>query len=328
MGLRIVKSRDAAGQAFLKLALYGKSGSGKTLTSLLLAEGLAEKRGKRILYIDTEDGTTFYRRDVPERTVHPKAFDFDLLLTKSLADVIEAVEEHGSEYGVIVVDSLTHLWEAAQASYTGKKTSSGSIPIQAWGQIKRPYKRVIQLGLTGDFDFILCGREGVLMEEGDDGEVKVVGARMKAEGETPYEPHILGRMVPEKMKDGSQTIRVFFEKDRSGVLAGKTFDWPNFSTFAPVIGYLNGEHQPSLPTTDAAAERDAEAQAVEDEKKKAEAQAIFSQIESAIYGARTVDELKAAWSLTSGKKTKLGDLFEQLEAAKDARKAALVREVA
>ena len=63
MAIRIVKSKDAASQGFLKLALYGKAGSGKTLTSLLIAEGL----GGPILYIDTEDRTTFYRRTVPER---------------------------------------------------------------------------------------------------------------------------------------------------------------------------------------------------------------------------------------------------------------------
>lgn len=328
MALKIVKAKDAAGQAFLKLALYGKSGSGKTLTSLLVAEGLAAKRGKPILYIDTEDGTTFYRRNVAERTVHPEGFEFDLLLTKSISEVVEALETVGKDYGVVVIDSVTHLWEAAQAAYSGKKLPNGAIPIQAWSAIKKPWKRMISLGLDGDFDLILCGREGVLMEEGADGEVRIAGSRMKAEGETPYEPHVLGRMVPERTKEGATTIRVYFEKDRSGVLSGRTFDWPSFETFAPVVGYLTGDTQPKVGSIDTAAERDAEAIAAEAERVEAERRDLFNTIRQAIVTARTADELRAAWSLTTGKKSKLGDAFTDLEALKDGRKAELIREVA
>ena len=39
-------------QKFLKMALYGAAGSGKTLTSLLFAEGLAAISKKRIAYVD------------------------------------------------------------------------------------------------------------------------------------------------------------------------------------------------------------------------------------------------------------------------------------
>jgi hypothetical protein len=67
-------------QAYAKIALYGKTGSGKTLTSLLWAEGLATLDGRRIAFVDTERGSEFYTLDIPERTVHPKAFDHSLLL--------------------------------------------------------------------------------------------------------------------------------------------------------------------------------------------------------------------------------------------------------
>lgn len=328
MALKIVKSKQATDQAFLKMALYGKAGSGKTLTSLLVAEGLSAKRGKPILFIDSEDGTAWYRRDIPERTVHPEAFEFDLLLTKSISEVNEALDTVGKDYGVVVIDSVTHLWEAAQAAYTGKKTSTGSVPIQAWSTIKKPWKRMISLGLDGDFDLILCGREGVLMEEGADGEVKVVGARMKSESEAPFEPHILARMIPERTKEGATIIRIYFEKDRSGVLSGRTLEWPNFDTFAPLVGYLSGGAQPKMGSTDAAAERDAEAIAAEAERAENERRDLFNTIRQALLTARNADELRAAWSLTTGKKSKLGDAFADLEAVKDGRKAELIREVA
>ena len=87
---KFVKAKSE--QAFFKVALYGKTGSGKTLTSLLWAEGLAAREGKRVAFIDTERGSEFYSIDIPERTVHPKAFDFDRLITRSLMETLEAVE--------------------------------------------------------------------------------------------------------------------------------------------------------------------------------------------------------------------------------------------
>src|SRR5688572_32361838 len=66
-------------KAALKLALYGPAGAGKTFTALLLAEGLARHTGRRIALVDTEQGSAFYGQQVPERSVHPTAFDFDVL---------------------------------------------------------------------------------------------------------------------------------------------------------------------------------------------------------------------------------------------------------
>lgn len=313
-------------QAFLKLAEYGKAGSGKTLTALLIAEGLAKRDGKRIAYVDTERGTEFYAIDIPERTVHPAAFDFDRLVTNSLMETLEAVEEIDPKtHSVVVIDSITHLWEAAQNSYTGPRTSKGGIPIQAWGSIKKPYKRLMSLLLDGNFHAIICGREGVVMDESDDGELRVSGTRMKAEGETPHEPHILARMTPQRNEDGTLVVRVFFEKDRSGILTGKMYAWPNYATIEPVINYLSGTHQGRIGSVEDAAERDITKTAEREAKAEAERVALFQQIRSAIEQAENVDQLKAAWSLTSGKKTKLGPFFEQLATIKDARKAEMIQ---
>jgi KaiC/GvpD/RAD55 family RecA-like ATPase len=110
---KFVKAKSE--QAYFKAAKYGKPGSGKTFTALLWAEGLAAREGKRIAYIDTERGSEFYAMDIPERAVHPKAFDFDRLITRSLMETIEAVESLDTKiYGVLVIDSITHLWEAAR----------------------------------------------------------------------------------------------------------------------------------------------------------------------------------------------------------------------
>ena len=234
-------------QAYLKLALYGKPGSGKTLTSLLWAEGLAGREGKRTGKVNTERGSEFYGLSISERTVHPKAFDFDRLITRSLMETIEAVE------------------------------------------------------------------------------MRVTGTKLKAEGETPHEPHILGRMCPERDEKGGYIIKAFFEKDRSGILTGKDFLWPTYETIAPVVGYLCGGEQGKLRTPEEAAERTTTAQEAAQEKAARERKELFDQIRAALMGAKTIAQLQTAWSLTNGKKTRLGEEFHtQLLVIKDSRKAELL----
>jgi pantothenate kinase-related protein Tda10 len=67
-GFRKAKAEQAA----LKIGMYGPPGSGKTFTSLLIAEGLSIASGKRVAYVDTERGTDFYCKDVPSRSIHPQ----------------------------------------------------------------------------------------------------------------------------------------------------------------------------------------------------------------------------------------------------------------
>lgn len=323
-------TKATAKREFMKMGLYGKTGSGKSLTTLLMAEKLAEMEGKRIAYIDTEKGTAFYIREVPERKVHPAAFDIDTLETKSMFEALEAVEGlDPAMHGVVVVDSITALWEAAKATYQGKLTSKGGIPVQAWSAIKKPYKRLISLLMDGPYHVFICGREGVAMEDDADGNAVVVGSKMKSEGETPYEPHILIRMIPEREEDGTHRIRAFFEKDRSGIMTGKTFDWPNFQTIEPAVRVLVGTGASvALGTPEEIAARDAAAEEAAAERTKTEQAELYSAIRTALQTAKDAAGLKAAWLLTSGKKAKLGDYFEQLEAMKDARKAEILSEVA
>jgi hypothetical protein len=313
-------------QAYAKIALYGKTGSGKTLTSLLWAEGLASLDGRRIAFVDTERGSEFYTLDIPERTVHPKAFDFDRLITRSLLETLEVVETLDPKvYGVLVIDSITHLWEAARAAYNGKLLSNGGIPIQAWQQIKKPYNRLMSLFLDGSFHAILCGRESLIMEQDEDGEMRITGTKLKAESETPHEPHVLGRMYPTRDENGGYIIKAFFEKDRSGILTGKEFLWPTYETIAPVVSYLCGGEQGKLGTPEEAAERDIAAHEAAREKADRERKKQFDQIRAALVSAKSIQQLQTAWTLINGKKSCLGDeLFTQLQKIKDSRKAELL----
>jgi hypothetical protein len=291
-GFRKAKAEQAA----LKIGIYGPPGSGKTFTSLLLAEGLAKATGKRIAYVDTEHGTDFYCKTVPSRAVHPDAFDFDAMYTRALTDVIAAVRGlKPEEYGVVIIDSITHLWEAARAAYDGRQTRAGTIPMQAWGKIKKPYKDLMSMLLSSPMHVIICGRQGVEYETDEETEeLKAVGVKMKAEGETPYEPHILIRMEAIKPKKSGEvaTIIAYAEKDRTGVLSGRSFANPTFDTLcAPLLGLL-GDTQAHIPGSDESASVDAEKFAQLEREREASSAKHLREFSAKIDLVESADELK------------------------------------
>ena len=292
-GFRKAKAEQAA----LKMGIYGPPGSGKTFTSLLLAEGLAAISKKRIAYVDTEHGTDFYCKAVPTRAVHPEAFEFDAVYTRSLTEINTAVRELSpDQYGVIIIDSVTHLWEAARAAYNGRTTSAGTIPMQAWGKIKKPYKDLIAFLLSSPMHVIMCGRQGTeYATDEETEELKAVGLKMKAEGETPYEPHILIRMEAIKPRKSNEvaTIIAYAEKDRTGVLSGRSFANPTFDTLCkPLMGLL-GETQAQVQTEDAAAAIDADGLAVADKERESTSAALLLQFSSKIGLSTDAKSLKA-----------------------------------
>jgi predicted ATP-dependent serine protease len=123
-------------KAGLKMGLYGPAGSGKSFTALLIAEGLARHTRKRVAYVDTEYGTALYGQTVPQRATHPERFDFDVLHSKSMTEVLAAVRGlDAAAHGVLVVDSISHLWDACRNAYAGKLTKAGTIPLHSWAAI-------------------------------------------------------------------------------------------------------------------------------------------------------------------------------------------------
>jgi hypothetical protein len=292
-GFRKAKAEQAA----IKMGIYGPSGSGKTFTSLLIAEGLGKTTGKRVAYVDTEHGTDFYCQAIKDRAVHPEAFDFDAMYTRSISEVITAVKGLSpNEYGVIVIDSITHIWEACRNAYSGKTTRAGTIPMHAWGSIKKPYKDLMNFLLSSPMHVIFCGRQGNEYETNEDtDELKCVGVKMKAEGETPYEPHILLRMESIRSKNSREPalIRAFAEKDRTGVLAGKTFDNPNFETLGkPILACLGGT-QAVIANDDDTAQVDSEAFAEQARLKEIRSKELHKEFSALISLCKTQADLDA-----------------------------------
>jgi DNA polymerase III delta prime subunit len=286
-------TKAAPKQARLKIGFYGPPGSGKTFTALLVAEGLAKTEGKRVAFVDTERGTDFYAKDVPERKIHPEAFDFDALYTRSLADVSEAVKNlDPATYSVVVIDSISHLWDAAIEAFDGAKTSKNTVKMQDWGTIKRPYKALIRFLLDCPMHVMILGRQKNIFEQDASGDMKKVGVGMRAEGETEYEPHVCVRM---EQKRGDTSVYAVFEKDRTGINANRTLPNPSFATFAPMLAIM-GDEQAKSEDPDDVALRDSELLRDQDNKnaeKEAKSSALMAEMQAKIVAATTIDALGA-----------------------------------
>ena len=318
MATKIKKAKPE--QAYLKVAVYGPSGSGKTFSSLLWAEGLAKKEGKKILLVDTERGADFYGMKIPARKVHPEAFSFDVLHTMSMKETLdELLELDTSEYGVVVVDSITHLWEAIQNAVPDEdRAKNGSIPLHLWAGIKKPYKNLLRFLLDCEMHVFVLGREKNVFEE-EDGQLKQVGKTMRAEGETPYEFHICIRQESRKAKNNSasSTILSIIEKDRTGILATQTIPNPTYKTIEPVVSILNGT-QAKTPSVDEVAEIDQELLDRNSKDKVAKSEEKYKEFSDSISKAKSPQELNAVGDkigksrvLVEGDKKLLRGLYEK-----------------
>jgi hypothetical protein len=100
----------------LIIALAGASGSGKTLSALKIARGLAGGDDSKIAVIDTEAGRALHYAVAPGEQPGPDRFAFqhgDLqapFTPQAYADAIKAADDTG-RFEVIVVDSCSHEYE-------------------------------------------------------------------------------------------------------------------------------------------------------------------------------------------------------------------------
>ena len=142
---------------------------------------------------------------------------------------------------------------------------------------------------------IFCGRQGTEYatdEETD--ELKAIGVKMKAEGETPYEPHILIRMEAIKPRKTNEVAMIvaYAEKDRTGVLAGRSFINPTFESLCKPLLPLLGASQAQIDTLDQAAMKDAEAIADEEANRLTRSAALLKEWTAQVNLAKSHEALK------------------------------------
>jgi len=153
-------------QVYIKLAITGPTGSGKTFSALRLATGLLKGSGKRIAYIDTENDSA---------SLYSDSFDFDSCPIEPPFDhqkFVEAINfATNNGYGAIVIDSASHFWEGI-LEYKGKLDSRpGSNSYTNWNEAGKKFSGILTAVLQSKIHLIACMRSKMdyIMEDNGKG---------------------------------------------------------------------------------------------------------------------------------------------------------------
>jgi hypothetical protein len=250
--------------AYLKMALLGFQGSGKTYTATTVAVGLVQMMrelglpagSKPIAFLDTENGSDWVRP-----RINAGGVELVTAKTRAFTDLLAAVPEAESSASVLLIDSLTHFWvELCETYYARKareyKRESYRLQFQDWAFLKAEWRKFTDRFVNSSVHIIACGRAGFEYDYQTDGETEKkslvkTGIKMKAEGEMGYEPDLLvlmERRMNMATKADEHIAHVL--KDRSTLLDGREFAEPTFESFLPHIRCLNlGGRQLGVDTT-------------------------------------------------------------------------------
>lgn len=200
-------------KAYLKMALCGVSGSGKTYSAILLAKGL----GGRVAMIDTENGSGEMYADIADYDVAVLAPPF------SPAAYINAIKEAQREgYNVLIIDSLSHAWsgQGGVLEMVDKQaaTSRSNNSYTAWRNVTPEHNKLVDAILQCRMHVIVCMRSKTAYElqENERGKkvpVKVGLAPIQRDG-MEYEFTIVFDIDRERHY-------AIASKDRTGLFEGK-----------------------------------------------------------------------------------------------------------
>jgi len=231
--------------SYLKMGIYGEAGSGKTFTASKIAVGLHGliKSKKAVAFLDTETGSDFM---IP--LFNREKIKFLVTKSRAFKDLLEVIKEAKESCDILIIDSITHIWNEVVESYMESKGIS-RMSISHWQPIKKTWREFTTEFINSPLHIIMAGRSAdKWMEEIDDEGVKElmkVGTKMRAEGQISYEPSLLVEMeqVHKNPNPGAGWIhRAWIIKDRwneETKLEGKHFDNPTFESFLPHIELLS-----------------------------------------------------------------------------------------
>lgn len=164
------------------VGFYGKSGSGKTMSSLLFARGLVGPKG-RIVLIDTENKRGHIFADLIPGSY--EVIDFDAPFSPERYE--DAITEAEKNADIIVIDSLSHEWSGEGGVLDMQedelKRMAGDnwakreqCKMASWIKPKMLHKHMVNRILRCALPLICClrGEEKTHMLKGDDGKNKVV----------------------------------------------------------------------------------------------------------------------------------------------------------
>lgn len=246
---------------FLKAALEGFAGDGKTYTAVQMAIGIHKliESKKPIAFFDTEKALKALTWLIEEQGIEAVISDEERSL-ESLNQAIKWCEEGNAD--ILVIDSITHVWEEFLRAYMKHKNRT-RLEFQDWGVLKPGWKEKFSTPyVQAKVHIIFTGRAGYeyeneINEDTGKREIFKSGIKMKAETETAFEPDLLILMQKVQNLIGDQKTvhrEATIVKDRTTKIDGKTFKNPTFDDFYPAVkilldGTLREIHGSQIPDT-------------------------------------------------------------------------------
>jgi len=226
-------------QARLRLALIGPAGSGKTFSSLEIAQEIARLmresgRGKgRVCLIDTECGSA---------ELYANRFQFDTLdladhSPLSYVSALEAAEAEG--YDIAIVDSLSHAWigKGGALDQVDKAVERGAgNSFSAWRSVTPKHNALVEKILSCKLHLIatIRAKTEYVQEKNDKGktEIKKLGMAAVQRDGLEYEFTCVGDL------DLTNTLKISKTRLDGVIMPGDIFEKPGVSFAKKVYGWL------------------------------------------------------------------------------------------
>jgi hypothetical protein len=229
-------------QAYLKLALTGPSGAGKTMSALLIASGM----GKKIALMDTENKSA---------SLYATEFDFDTseidppyTVEKYTLAIDDAVR---GGYDVLVIDSLTHVWKGTGGLLEQKEALDArgrGNSYTNWASITKAHNTLIAKILNSDIHIIatMRSKQDYILVDKDGKQVpKKVGMAPEQRDGMEYEFTAVLDMAMNHSAEAS--------KDRTRLFDGKVFT-PSKKTGEELMAWLQSGKPMEKPVANPAVE--------------------------------------------------------------------------
>ena len=209
-------------KTYLRLALMGPAGQGKSFTALRIASAI----GKKVAGFDTERGSL--KKYSGDPNPDGGYFDFDVedqMTDFSVDNYIKAIHEAvQGGYDVLVIDSLSHAW-AGQGGILefvdNKKGDKNTNNFTAWRDATPKHNKLVDALLTAPIHIIVTMRTKMeyVQEKDEKGKtvIRKVGLQPVQREGLEYEFDVVGDM------DDST---FYVSKTRCSPLKGKRFYEP------------------------------------------------------------------------------------------------------
>lgn len=191
----------------LLLGVAGGTGSGKTMSALLLARGIAN--GQPFAFIDTENGRGLHYADLFPEMQHA-AIEAPFRPDK----YADAILTGAATYPVVVVDSMSHEWAGDGGCLDWHDELMGGDQkknLSAWIEPKKAHKRMVTRLLQVGAHVILCFRAEPKVEAITEGGRTRIVPKPSLTGLDGWIP------ISEKMLPYELTASFLLMADRPGV---------------------------------------------------------------------------------------------------------------